>query len=90
MPPERRWRTPSAAGSVHENRSLLEVSVSPFALPAPLALARAVEAVPESSGWMLEPKLWTGVGVCLLSGARGGAAAGGEDAVEVVAEYGDG
>ncbi|MGW1963595.1 ATP-dependent DNA ligase [Streptomyces sp. NPDC001935] len=31
----------------------------PFALPAPLALARAVEAVPESPGWMLEPK-WDG------------------------------
>lgn len=31
----------------------------PFTLPAPLALARAVEAVPESSGWMLEPK-WDG------------------------------
>ncbi|WP_406485999.1 hypothetical protein [Streptomyces phaeochromogenes] len=31
----------------------------PFALPAPLALARAVDAVPEAQGVMLEPK-WDG------------------------------
>ncbi|WP_327749762.1 ATP-dependent DNA ligase [Streptomyces europaeiscabiei] len=31
----------------------------PFALPAQLALARAVTAVPESPGWTLEPK-WDG------------------------------
>lgn len=31
----------------------------PFALPAPLALARAVTAVPESPGWTFEPK-WDG------------------------------
>ncbi|MFF7764292.1 ATP-dependent DNA ligase [Streptomyces griseorubiginosus] len=31
----------------------------PFALPAPLALARAVTAVPETLGWALEPK-WDG------------------------------
>ncbi|MFC8248466.1 DNA ligase-like domain-containing protein [Streptomyces chartreusis] len=28
----------------------------PFHLPVPLALARAVTAVPESAGWSLEPK----------------------------------
>jgi bifunctional non-homologous end joining protein LigD len=33
--------------------------VPPFALPAPLALARAVTAVPELPGWTLEPK-WDG------------------------------
>lgn len=31
----------------------------PFALPVPLALARAVDAVPETAGWSLEPK-WDG------------------------------
>ncbi|WP_328373626.1 ATP-dependent DNA ligase (plasmid) [Streptomyces sp. NBC_00445] len=31
----------------------------PFTLPAPLALARSVDAVPEAPGWTLEPK-WDG------------------------------
>ncbi|MCX5613211.1 hypothetical protein OHB39_37660, partial [Streptomyces sp. NBC_00047] len=55
-------------------------------------LAQAAESVPGpgvlAGGLALEQKLWTGMGVCPLSGVRGGVAAGGEDAVEVVAEYG--
>lgn len=35
------------------------VPVPPFALATPLALARAVTAVPESLGWTFEPK-WDG------------------------------
>ncbi|MEV1042950.1 ATP-dependent DNA ligase [Streptomyces sp. NPDC050204] len=37
----------------------LEVRVPPFELPAPLALARAVEKIPVGSSWILEPK-WDG------------------------------
>lgn len=57
-------------------------------------LAQAAESVPGPAVLRAqvayEQKLWTGIGVCPLPGVRGGVAAGGEDAVEVVAEYGDG
>ncbi|MEV0992783.1 hypothetical protein [Streptomyces sp. NPDC049949] len=64
-------------------------------LPVEPMLAQAAESVPGPAElWAqvtYEQKLWTGIGVCPLPGVRGGvAAAGGEDAVEVVAEYGDG
>lgn len=62
--------------------------------PVEPMLAQAAEAVPGPAalraGVAYEQKLWTGMGACPLSGVRGGVAAGGEDAVEVVAEYGDG
>lgn len=61
--------------------------------PVEPMLAQAAETIP-SPGMLrevaYEQKLWTGIGICPWSGVRGGVAAGGEDAVEVVAEYGDG
>ncbi|MFD6878398.1 MULTISPECIES: hypothetical protein [unclassified Streptomyces] len=47
-------------------------------------------ARPLASKVAYEQKLWAGIGVCPLSGVRSGVTVGGEDAVEVVAEYGVG
>lgn len=69
--------------------------IGPAATPA-LPRLRAELALPRRRNGIAYDEelqrttLWTGLGVCPLSAVRGGLAAGGEDAVEVVAEYGDG